>query len=89
MAIAFVQARPVVMRERETIVVTSAQKAKEAVCVLLLLLVAAMYVFVARRGPVECSVFGSKMDGWVQPTAVFLLGGQLAIFHNLGLSALM
>jgi hypothetical protein len=86
MATAVVHARPIVMRE--SIVSTSAQKWKEAACALLLLLVSAVYVFLAHLGP-ECAVFGPKVDDWVQPTVVFLLGGQLAVFHNLGLMALL
>jgi hypothetical protein len=88
MATAVDQARPVVMRDA-SLASTTSQTVKEVACILLLLLVALMYVFAAHQGPAECVGIGSQMDSWVQPTAVFLLGGQLAIFHNLGLTALM
>jgi hypothetical protein len=86
MATVVVQARPVVMRE--SIASLPAQNAKEAACFVLLLIAAALCVALARRGP-ECALLGSKVDDWVQPTVVFLLGGQLAVFHNLGLSAIL
>jgi hypothetical protein len=86
MATAVVEARAIIMRE--STVSTSTQKVKEAACALLLLIAFVVYVALARRGP-ECAILGSKVGDWVQPTVVFLLGGQLAIFHNTGLSALM
>jgi hypothetical protein len=87
MATAVVQERPVVMRER-SIMTDCWSSVKEAACVLLLLLVIVMYAVLAHGGP-ECVVPGSRVDGYVQPAVVFLLGGQLAVFHNLGLSALL
>jgi hypothetical protein len=74
---------------RESIVSTTSQTVKEVLCAAVLLIAALLYICLARLGPHECLGLGSKMDDWAQPTVVFLLGGQLAVFHNLGLMALL
>jgi len=68
---------------------TTSQTVKEVAAAAVLLLAALLYVCLARLGPGECLGLGSKVDDWAQPTVVFLLGGQLAVFHNLGLTALL